>query len=120
MLAGAGTFTPIYCAAMKELNRPSAAGTAVGLLNGIVYLFIAIVMNLAGVVMDSFKSQAVITAKAVMYPPAAYIIILTACFVLSAIAVVAALLIRETYGRSVYREMTADESGRAYAKAQRL
>jgi len=104
IVAAAGAFTPIYCAAMKELNRPASAGTAIGLLNGIVYLFIAIVMNLAGVVMDGFKSQAVITAKAVIYPPAAYIAILTGCFVLAAISVVAALRIRETFGKSSYGE----------------
>ena len=102
MVAAAGAFTPIYCAAMKELNRPDAAGTAIGLLNGIVYLFIAIMMNLAGVVMDGFKSQAVITAKAVIYPPAAYIAILTGCFILSAISVAAALRLRETFGKSIY------------------
>jgi predicted MFS family arabinose efflux permease len=102
MVAAAGAFTPIHCAAMKELNRPGAAGTAIGLLNGIVYLFIAIVMNLAGVVMDSFKSQAVITAKAVMYPPAAYIAILTACCILAAMSIAAALRIRETFGKSSF------------------
>ncbi|MDO8303177.1 MAG: MFS transporter [Sedimentisphaerales bacterium] len=109
MLAGAGSFVPIYCATMKELNHPDSAGTAIGLLNGIAYLFIAIAMNLAGVVMDGFKSQAVITAKAVIYPPAAYIAILTGCFILAAISVAAALRIRETFGKSVYGDTTAGQ-----------
>jgi predicted MFS family arabinose efflux permease len=102
ILAGAGSITPIYCAAIKELNRPDAAGTAVGLLNGIVYLFIAVVINLAGLVMDCFKSEATVTPTAIIYPPTAYIAILTACFVLTAISIVAALRIKETFGRSVY------------------
>ena len=117
VLAGAGAFTPIYCAAMKELNRPQAAGTAVGLLNGIVYLFVALVINLAGVVLDMFKAEATVTTKAVIYPRSAYITILTACFALAAISIIAARLIRETRGTSVYRETPADENLRQAQKA---
>lgn len=106
LLAGAGAFSPIYCSAIKELNRPEAAGTAVGLLNGVVYLFIAIAINLAGVVMDHFQSEATVTEKAVIYPPAAYRTILVGSFVLAVIAAAAALGIRETFGRSVYGETT--------------
>ena len=47
-----------------------------------------------------------ITAKAVMYPPAAYIAILTGCCILAAMSVAAALRIRETFGKSIYGEYT--------------
>lgn len=107
VIAAAASVWPIFCAAMKETNKPRSTGTALGLLNATCYLFVALVMNLAGIVMDMYKAQATVTPKAILYPVSAYISILAGCSVFALTSVIASFLIKETYGRSIYVEKTA-------------
>lgn len=105
ILAGAASAaSPLFCVAMKELNPPTAAGTAIGLINGACYLVIAIGINLSGWALDHFADAARHTATAVIYPPAAYRTILIGCLGLAVISCVSALFIRETRGTCVYQE----------------
>ncbi|MHB1191228.1 MAG: MFS transporter, partial [Armatimonadota bacterium] len=64
--------TTVYVASMKELNEPKFAASAVGFSNSSTCVGIAVFATLAGRVLDSFSSQAVRTATAIQYPPAAY------------------------------------------------
>lgn len=105
MAAGAA-FPTVFFASMKEINRPHLAGTAVGLINGILYLSVAVVMNFAGIVMNMYKTHTTVTAQRVIYPVNAYITIFLGCFVLSLISFVLSLLIKETFGKSIYYQKT--------------
>jgi MFS family permease len=112
---GAGWFLPCYIllamsclgstvssALMKESNPPEAVGTSIGIMNGAYYVAVAVATNLVGFIMDRYQSEAVITAKAVVYPPAAYEAIFLCCIGLSVIAVTAACCLRESRGTSIY------------------
>ena len=102
LLSASAAFGPVFLATMKELNPSDSAGTSLGLLNGIVYLVVALVINLAGYTMDLYKSQAVIIETAVIYPVKAYITISVGCFALSAFSLFSSFFIRETFGKCVY------------------
>ncbi len=64
---------------IKEINPSEYAGTAVGIYNGAMYSSVAILANLAGVIMDMFSDLATVTPEAIIYPVNAY----KAIFVLS-------------------------------------
>ena len=91
-----GGVAVIFCCSMKEVNPPSAAGSSVGLLNGAVYLIVAIVVSGAGIVMDCFSDQAIQTADSVVYPPTAYRAVFICCLGLALISSIVSLTIRET------------------------
>lgn len=78
---------------VKETCPSGAAGTAVGIYNGAMYTSVAVTANIAGVVMDSFRHQAIETADAIVYPAAAYVAIFSGCAALGAFSVAAALRI---------------------------
>lgn len=86
-------------AVIKELNPPDRVGTAIGLYNGMVYMAVATVSTLAGLLLDRYEGQAVRLAGVVRYPRIAYQEIFLLCAVLSAFALVAACHVRETHGR---------------------
>ncbi|MDO8301938.1 MAG: MFS transporter [Sedimentisphaerales bacterium] len=111
LLAASASFSPIWCATMKELNRPDSAATSIGLLNGVSYLFMAIAMNSAGIIMDMHKAQSTVTATAIIYPAGAYITILTGCSVLALFSLMASLFIKETFGKSIYGEKVIAANG---------
>jgi predicted MFS family arabinose efflux permease len=103
IFAMAASPSPITLSAIKEVNPGPAAATSVGLANCAAYVVMAIIINLAGLVMDCFKEQAVITAERIIYPLIAYRLILAGCAVLSIISVTAALFVRETKGAPSHR-----------------
>lgn len=90
--------SPITLSAVKEVNPGPAAATSVGIVNCAAYIVVAIITNLAGVVMDCFREQSCLTSQGIVYPIIAYRLILAGCAVLSAISVSAAFFIRETKG----------------------
>lgn len=106
---------PISAALMKESNPSGATGTAIGVLNGACYMAVALITNLAGYVMDSFRSNAVATATAVIYPRAAYETIFSSCFVLAVAALICVLRLRESYGKSIFARDFPDD-GRLAAR----
>jgi len=98
ILALAASPAPVTLAAVKEVNLSKAAATSIGIANCGAYILVAIVTNLAGVVMDCFRDQACQTANGIIYPIIAYRSILAGCAVLAAIGTVAAFFVRETKG----------------------
>ncbi len=93
---------PMTTTLIKELNEPKFAASSVGLVNGAVYVSIAVFTTLTGRILDSFSSQAVKTATAIQYPTAAYKMIFIGLILLAVSALVSSLFIRETYGRNIW------------------
>jgi nitrate/nitrite transporter NarK len=86
---------PVIQSMMKEQNPPQAVATSVGMLNATSYVMIAFTSQLTGMVMDLFNSQAVITAKARIYPPSAYVALFGILLALSLFALMVACFGRE-------------------------
>lgn len=80
---------------IKEMNHPGAAATATGLYNGLIYLVVALSGQLAGLVLDLFRESARHTATAVIYPPAAWRLLVLLCLGASLVALTVALRVRE-------------------------
>jgi sugar phosphate permease len=98
ILALAASPAPVTLAAVKEVNLSRAAATSVGIANCAAYVLVAIVTNLAGVVMDCFTDQAFQAAHGIVYPVIAYQLILAGCAGMAAIGFAAAFFVRETRG----------------------
>lgn len=103
VMAIAASASPIFCSSMKEVNPEEAAATSVGFINCLSYLCVAATSNLAGLVLDMFHGQAVITPSAIIYPISAYRLILLGCLVAAAVSWISALFITETRGQCTYR-----------------
>jgi predicted MFS family arabinose efflux permease len=104
VLGAASGASALFCCIMKELNPQRAAGTSVGFINSACYLAIAVAVNGMGAILDQFRSQAVSTATALIYPAAAYRLILLVCLILAGISLASVLFIRESRGVCVYPE----------------
>ena len=113
VLAIAASAAPLFCSSMKEVNPEEAAATSVGLINCLSYLCVAATSNLAGMVMDTFHNQAVVTPQAIIYPAGAYRMILLGCLIAAAASWISSLFIAETRGQCVYRTAVSlkDRSG---------
>jgi len=94
--------TPVFLSAMKEHNPPRAVATSVGVSNAVTYVMISLSTQLSGWVLDWFNGQVVITAKARIYPPAAYLTLFSILLVIALISLIASFSCRETYGRNFY------------------
>ncbi len=103
LLGAASGASALFCCSMKELNPERAAGASVGFINSICYLTIAAVVNGAGAMLDRFRGQALATASALVYPAAAYRLVLLFCLALAGVSLLCALFIRESRGACVYR-----------------
>ena len=95
--------SPLITSTMKEVNPEEAAATSVGIINCLSYLCVATTTNLAGIVMDAFHAQAVVTTQAIIYPASAYRMILLGCLIAAAAAWISSLFISETRGQCTYR-----------------
>ena len=62
---------------------------------------VAVMAQIIGQVLDIFKDSAVITEKARIYPPSAYITIFGIFLAMSIVAVFASFYCRETHGRNI-------------------
>ena len=107
LFAASAGFAPIFIASMKELNRPETVALSVSVLNGACYLGVAVIANLAGLVLDRFKDMAVATGLATVYPPQAYAAIFSGVLAMAAISLVVSFFIRETRGQSVFKPQAA-------------
>ncbi|OGV74567.1 MAG: hypothetical protein A3K18_15585 [Lentisphaerae bacterium RIFOXYA12_64_32] len=102
MLPLIGLASAAGVATVKELNDPNAVAQSVAMHNFAAYVAVAILANAAGLVLDSYRSVAVVTAAgATVYPAAAYTVVFAALLVLCLISVGAALLVTETRGQPV-------------------
>lgn len=72
LLAFSASLGPIFLTAIKVMCPPSVAGTSAGFINGVCYLGVAIMTNLVGLVLDIYRSKAVVTPDAIIYPTSAY------------------------------------------------
>lgn len=104
ILMGIGvSVSPLLTSSMKEVNPEEAAATSVGLINCLSYLCVAAATNLAGMAMDAFREQAVVTTQAIIYPVGAYRAILLGCIAAAAASWIGAFFIFETRGLCAYR-----------------
>jgi len=95
--------SPLFTSTMKEVNPEEAAATSVGFINCLSYLCVAATTNLAGIVMDAFREQALVTTQAIIYPPGAYRMIILGCLIAAAVSWICSLFISETRGLCTYR-----------------
>jgi len=86
--------TPVILSMMVEHNPPKTEATSVGLLNALAYVMIALTSQLTGKVLDWFSSQALITARARIYPPVAYDTLFGILLAISMIALIASFFNR--------------------------
>ncbi len=88
----------VFSTSVREINPAQAVGTAVGFLNGVCYLSIALLMNLSGWVMDFFAPRRMDSPGSIIYPAGAYRSIFAGCWVLAFISLLVCLRIKETAG----------------------
>jgi len=88
---------------IKELNPPDIVALSVGMQNTVCYIFVAVLANFIGVILDAFKGSAIVTEKAVIYPSSAYVTLFAvlACFAVASL--ISSFYGRETHGKCVYR-----------------
>lgn len=91
-------------ALMKELNPPEALGTAIGALNSMCYIVVALLTTMAGAIMDGYWDGAVTADGARLYPKEAYLVIFLICFGLAIFAFLLSLILRETRGKSLFSQ----------------
>lgn len=92
---------PVGIANTRELNFPRLTGTAVGFFNAGCYATVAILITVAGSMMDLFGEYAVTTESSVAYPKNAYIAVLMMCMVVSVFSVFGSFIVRETCGINI-------------------
>jgi MFS family permease len=94
-LAAASFVGPIYTAGVTGMVASETLGTAVGFMNGALYVLIAVLANGSGLILDLYRNEAVRTPTAWIYPMAAYRWIFIVCLGLCAIALPLLLRFRE-------------------------
>lgn len=105
LAVASGLTTPAMAATMKELNDPEVVSQSIAVTNCLSYVGVAVLSNVAGLVLDGFAGQATVTEGRTIYPGAAYAVIFGVLAAISLAALVAALLVPETRGRSRYRAL---------------
>ena len=83
---------------VKEVNPANLVAVSIGMANSMAYLTIAVCVNLAGLVLDLFRNEAVVTEHSIIYPPQAYAALFWGLLALAVVSLVAACLARETRG----------------------
>src|SRR2546426_1031404 len=86
---------------VREVNDPARVGIAIGFCNVPIFLGVAVLQWLTGVILDA-RWAGLTAGGARHYPPAAYQAAFTVCLALAAGALVAALCVTETRGRNVW------------------
>jgi sugar phosphate permease len=96
------TFTgPIYTTAVSRTCASEALGTAIGVLNGSLYLIISLLANASGLMLDAYQKEAVRTPSAWIYPMEAYRLFFIVCAGLCLISLPALLWLRQKAGDPV-------------------
>jgi len=94
-LAVASFVGPIYTSAVAATVPARALGTAVGFMNGGLYVLIALLANGSGLILDLYRAEAVRTPTAWIYPMAAYRTLFVICLVLVVLTLPLLLRFRE-------------------------
>ena len=87
---------------VREVNDPARVGIALGFCNVPIFLGVALLQWLTGVILDA-KWTGLATGGARHYPPQAYQAAFAVCLVIAAGGLGAALLVTETRCRNVWR-----------------
>jgi len=98
LVATANIAGPIGGTVMKELNDDRHVGQALALLNTLAYFGVAVLLTLAGTVLDLFRTDATRTAAGVIYPPQAYATLFGLLAGLALVSLVATCFVTETCG----------------------
>ena len=101
LLAMGSLGPPMFVCSMKELNKPDAAATSVGVYNSANYLSVGVFATLEGMALDRYASHALVTAHAIRYPAEAYRFVCLGMLALCLCAVMMSFLIKETHGKNV-------------------
>lgn len=105
LLAMSAIGSPPTSAIMKEVNRPDAVAVTISVLNSMTYVGVGILGNVAGAILDAFRSAAATTGVRITYPPAAYATVFACMAGLAVVSLLLALfLVPETHGRPVTLE----------------
>ena len=86
---------------VREVNDPARVGIAIGFCNVPIFLGVAVLQWLTGVILDA-RWAGLTAGGARHYPPAAYQAAFTVCLALAAGALMAALCVTETRCRNVW------------------
>lgn len=92
---------PMAIANTRELNFPQLTATAIGFFNTGCYAMVAILVTVAGSMLDLFKDYTIVTESSVAYPKNAYLSVLMMCMVLSVFSVFGSCIIKETRGINI-------------------
>jgi len=98
LLAASNFAGPAGAATMKELNHPDTVGQAIAVQNACAYAGVAILANVSGVVLDSFRSRASVTAAGTVYPREAYAAVLGLLVAVGVVSLIVSSFIPETRG----------------------
>jgi sugar phosphate permease len=98
-LASSGLVLVWSC--VREVNDPARVGIAIGFCNVPIFLGVAVLQWLTGVILDA-RWTGLVSEGARSYPPAAYQAVFGVCLVLAAGALLASLCVTETRCRNVW------------------
>ena len=94
-LAVASFAGPIYTTAVTMTCATEALGTAIGVLNGALYVIISLLANGSGLILDFYQKTAIRTPNAWIYPMEAYRLFFEICVVLCLIVLPVILRLRQ-------------------------
>ncbi len=101
IMAFAGNCSPISAALIRETNEEHRFGTVLSISNGFAYLVIAVLGSAAGMLMDMFPPEKVLDSGTVVYGRSSYLAVFGFLCMLGAVAAIASLFLKETYGRNI-------------------
>ena len=88
---------PIFLALVAETNPPENLGVCASFSNCLAYLMVALLGNLAGVLMDLFEPTVIDGVR--VYGSNSYTAVFALCTAAASIAFGASLMVKETRGR---------------------
>ena len=99
LLACCCNMGPIFMALLAETNPPENLGVCASFSNCLAYLTVALLGNLAGMLMDLFEPAIVGGVR--VYGTNTYLAVFALCTGAAAISFAASLMVKETYGRPI-------------------
>lgn len=98
LLAGSTAAAPAGNATMKELNRSDRVGQSIAVYNGLAYIGVAVLVHVAGAVLDASQADSTLVDGVRIYPPYAYAAFFAILTGLSIVSLVVTCWIPETRG----------------------
>ncbi|MFB3894189.1 MAG: MFS transporter [Phycisphaerae bacterium] len=89
---------PAYASTMKELNQSGTVSLSIAVSNCAAYVGLAVLANVAGVILDAFRGHALVTAAGTVYPKEAYAVLFAILAALGLVSLTLAAFIPETRG----------------------